>query len=176
MYLVAAFSRRVLFGDPNRFAALLLDEAHALTANPQGRALVGDLIRDGRKHFAAVWAFSQLPSDFADDDNALDALLGYRAVFRQSRQTAPDALAFLGSDAREENVQTITGLGTGQCLLRDPTGRLGLVDIASPHDPDLLAALSTTPAQTAIPTGPWPSLNGSHRVHDLTIPQEGTGR
>ncbi|MCH7846313.1 MAG: ATP-binding protein [Acidobacteria bacterium] len=176
MYLVAAFSRRVLFGDPNRFAALLLDEAHALTANPQGRALVGDLIRDGRKHFAAVWAFSQLPSDFAGDDNTLDALLGYRVVFRQSHQTAPDALAFLGSDDRDDNIETVTGLGTGQCLLRDPTGRLGLVDIASPQDPDMLAALSTTPAQTAMAAGPWPSLNGSHRVHDLTIPQEGTGR
>ena len=70
-------------------------------------------------------------------------------------------------------MQTVTGLGTGQCLLRDPTGRLGLVDIASPHDPDILAALSTTPAQTSMPTGPWPSLNGSHRAHDLR--REGTG-
>src|SRR5690606_35766263 len=40
LYLIAAFSRRVLFGRADRFAALLLDEAHALTANPQGRALV----------------------------------------------------------------------------------------------------------------------------------------
>ena len=110
LYLVAAFSRRVLFRHPDRFAALLLDEAHALTGNPQGRALIGDLIRDGRKHFAAVWAFSQLPADFTtgDERDGLDALLGYRVVFRQSQRTAADALRFLGSDARDDNLDTVT--------------------------------------------------------------------
>jgi len=162
LYLVAAFSRRVLFRDPDRFAALLLDEAHALTANPQGRALVGDLIRDGRKHFAAVWAFSQLPSDFttSDEDTSLDSLLGYRVVFRQARQSAAAALAFLGSDGRPDNIETITGLGTGECLLRDPAGRLGLVRIVPPEDPAALVAFSTTPRSEAVAVGPWQALNG----------------
>ncbi len=78
LYLVAAFSRRVLFRHADRFAALLLDEAHALTASAQGHGLVMDLIRDGRKHFAAVWAFSQLPTDLTGDSDTddIDALLG----------------------------------------------------------------------------------------------------
>ena len=175
LYLVAAFSRRVLFRHPDRFAALLLDEAHALTANPQGRALVGDLIRDGRKHFAAVWAFSQLPSDFAtaEDDTTLDALLGYRVVFRQARQTAAAALAFLGSDDRDDNVETLTSLGTGECLLRDPTGRLGLVRIAQPDDPAAVAAFSTTPMSAAAAVGPWPSLNGHISTEATAAPFEG---
>lgn len=162
LYLVAAFSRRVLFRHPDRFAALLLDEAHALTANPQGRALVGDLIRDGRKHFAAVWAFSQLPSDFttSEEDTSLDSLLGYRVVFRQARQSAPAALALLGSDGRDDNIETITGLGTGECLLRDPAGRLGLVRIAPPEDPAAVAAFSTTPGSETVAVAPWQSLNG----------------
>ena len=161
LYLVSAFSRRVLFRHRDRFAALLLDEAHTLTANPQGRALVGDLIRDGRKHFAAVWAFSQLPSDFTttDDDVGLDALLGYRVVFRQARQAAAGALAFLGSDDRDDNVETVTSLGTGECLLRDPTGRLGLVRISAPDDPAAAAAFSTTPMSATGALGPWPSIN-----------------
>src|SRR5690606_32947323 len=77
LYLVAAFSRRILFRRTDRFATLLLDEAHALTSNPQGRALVGDLIREGRKHYAAVWAFTQLPGDLtgSGDDESLAALL-----------------------------------------------------------------------------------------------------
>jgi len=166
LYLIAAFSRRVLFTHPHRFAALLLDESHAVTANPQGRALVTELIRDGRKHFAAVWAFTQLATDLThttdtDDPAGLDALLGYRVVFRQPRHTAADALAFLGSDDREANIDTICGFGTGECLLRDPTGRLGVVRIAAPDDPALLAALTTTPTGTdQHPTwGPWPSLH-----------------
>jgi hypothetical protein len=164
LYLVASFSRRVLFRHPGRFAALLLDEAHALTANPQGRALVGDLIRDGRKHFAAVWAFSQLPTDLGGDphDESLEALLGYRVVFRQARQTAPPALAFLGSDDRDDNVEAVTSLGTGECLLRDPTGRLGVVRISPPDDPATVAAFSTTPLSATVAVGPWPSLNGGH--------------
>jgi hypothetical protein len=161
LYLVTAFSRRVLFQDADRFAALLLDEAHALTASAQGHALVMDLIRDGRKHFAAVWAFSQLPGDLtgeADSDD-IDALLGYRVVFRQSAQTAVDALRFLGSDGRDDNIETVTALGTGECLMRDPSGRLGLIRIAVPDDAAVAAAFSTTPGAGRVTVGPWPSLD-----------------
>lgn len=159
LYLVAAFSRRVLFRSSDRFAALLLDEAHALTASAQGHALVMDLIRDGRKHFAAVWAFSQLATDLTGQDGEdVDALLGYRFVFRQPLQTSAEALRFLGSDDRDDNVETITSLATGQCLMRDHSGRLGLVQIAASDDPTVAAAFSTTPGSTRTTTGPWPSL------------------
>jgi hypothetical protein len=160
LYLVAAFSRQVLFRHPDRFAALLLDEAHALTASAQGHALVMDLIRDGRKHFAAVWAFSQLPGDLTgeSENDDIDALLGYRVVFRQSARTAGDALGFLGSDSRDDNLDTVTSLGTGECLMRDPKGRLGLIRIAVPDDPAVAAAFSTTPGADRVAVGPWPSL------------------
>ncbi len=160
LYLVAAFSRRVLFRHPDRFAALLLDEAHALTASAQGHALVMDLIRDGRKHFAAVWAFSQLATDLTGERGGddIDTLLGYRVVFRQSPGTAADALRFLGSDDRDDNIETVTSLGTGECLMRDPSGRLGLVRIATPDDPAVADAFSTTPGTSHVMVGPWPSL------------------
>ena len=161
LYLVAAFSRRVLFRHSDRFAALLLDEAHAVTASAQGQALVMELIRDGRKHFAAVWAFSQLATDFTDGAGGedIDSLLGYRVVFRQSPQTADLALRFLGSDTRDDNNETVTSLGTGECLLRDPGGRLGLVRITEPDDPAVLNAFSTTPGVAPVTIGPWPSLS-----------------
>jgi hypothetical protein len=169
LYLVAAFSRRVLFRHSDRFAAFLLDEAHALTANPQGRALVADLIRDGRKHHAAVWLFTQLASDLTGDDSELEALLGYRAVFRQSPHTADAALRFLGSDPREANLETVTRLDTGACLLRDLEGRLGLVAVDQPDSPDIAAAFSTTPLHQAT-TRRWLSLNGhtDRRPEQLT--------
>ena len=170
LYLVAAFSRRVLFRTTDRFAALLLDEAHALTSSAQGHGLVMDLIRDGRKHFAAVWAFSQLPTDLTGEGDDIDALLGYRIVFRQSRQTAGDALRFLGSDTRDDNVETVTSLGTGECMMRDPQGRLGLVRITTPDDPAVAAAFSTTPGtESHLVAGPWPSLG---RADQSTLPVE----
>ena len=161
LYLVAAFSRRVLFRHSDRFAAPLLDEAHAVTASAQGRALVMELIRDGRKHFAAVWAFSQLATDFTDGAGGedIDSLLGYRVVFRQSPQTADLAFRFLGSDGRDDNIETVTSLGTGECLLRDPSGRLGLVRISAPDDPAVANAFSTTPGAAPVAVGPWPSLS-----------------
>ena len=165
LYLVAAFSRRVLFRHSDRFAALLLDEAHAVTASAQGQALVMELIRDGRKHFAAVWAFSQLATDFTDGAGGedIDSLLGYRVVFRQSPQTAAAALGFLGSDGRTDNVETVTSLETGECLLRDPSGRLGLIRITEPDDPAVVDAFSTTPGSAPVTVGPWPSLTKTGR-------------
>ena len=149
---------------PEQFAALLLDEAHALTASTQGHGLVMDLIRDGRKHFAAVWAFSQLATDLTgeSDTDDIDALLGYRIVFRQSASTAAAALQFLGSDTRDDNVETVTTLGTGECLMRDPLGRLGLIRVAVPDDPAVTEAFSTTPG-SAPTVGPWPSITDTNQ-------------
>lgn len=169
LYLIAAFSRRILFARSDRFAALLLDEAHALTANPQGRSLILDLIRDGRKHHAAVWAFTQLASDLTTyGDTGLESLLGYRMVFRQSTHTAPSALEFLGSDVRQANLDTVTRLATGQCLMRDLEGRLGLVAIAPPDDPKVAAASSTTPLEEVVDSR-WPSLNGHHNHNPVQL-------
>jgi hypothetical protein len=90
----------------------------------------------------------------------MDSLLGYRVVFRQAPQTATAALRFLGSDDRGDNVETVTSLATGECLMRDPAGRLGLVRISPPDDLAVADAFSTTPGPTttAAAVGPWPSL------------------
>ena len=85
--------------------------------------------------------------------------MGYRPVFRQSPQTAEAALRFLGSDPRDANLETVTRLDTGACLLRDLEGRLGLVAIDPPDSPDVAAAFSTTPLHQAT-TRRWSSLNG----------------
>lgn len=148
LYLVAAVSRALVFSDPGRFGAVLIDEAWALTASPQGRQLLLDAIRDGRKHNAAVWLLSQHPDDLGDD--ALTDLLGMRALFRQSRGAAPAALSFMGLDPTDDLVELLSAeLRTGQCLLRDVADRVGLVQVLAPTDPAVLAALDTTPAAVA---------------------------
>lgn len=146
LYLVAAVAREVTFRDPSRFAAALFDEAWALTSSMQGRQLLLDGIRDGRKHNAAVWLLSQHPSDLGDD--ALVHLLGNRFGFRQSRGAGAAALRFLGVEPEEELVQMVeSGLEEGQCLFRDVRDRVGLIQVLEAMTPELREAFETNPSR-----------------------------
>lgn len=148
LYLVAAVSRVLTFADPRRFGATLVDEAWALTSSPQGRQLLLDSIRDGRKHNAAVWLLSQHPEDLGDD--ALSHLLGMRMLFRQSRGAAPAALRFMGLQDSDDLVELLSAeLQTGQCLLRDVADRVGLVQVTPACAPGVREALDTTPSVAA---------------------------
>lgn len=148
LYLVAAVARALTFADPRRFGATLVDEAWALTSSPQGRQLLLDSIRDGRKHNAAVWLLSQHPDDLGDD--ALSHLLGMRMLFRQSRGAAPAALRFMGLEAEDDLVELVSAeLQTGQCLLRDVADRVGLVQVIQAGSSQVRAVLDTTPSVAA---------------------------
>src|SRR5919198_1026461 len=154
LYLVAAVSRSVIFSNRGRFGVQLLDEASFLVASPQGLELVLEGIRDGRKHNAALWVLSQHPHDLMDE--RLADLLGAKLVFRQSRGAAAAALRFLEMDTDDQAaVEMITGsLRTGQCLLRDLHGRIGLVQVLDAPTPELREAFSTRPASTPLPAPP----------------------
>jgi hypothetical protein len=54
--------------------------------------------------------------------------------------------------------------------MRDPTGRLGLVRVAVPDDPRVVADFSTTPVDVGrVTVGPWPSLE-----HEAGSPAAGS--
>ncbi|MGH9149635.1 MAG: VirB4 family type IV secretion system protein, partial [Acidimicrobiales bacterium] len=111
VYLVAAVARALALADAGRFAAVLIDEAWALTASLEGRQLIFEGVRDGRKHNAAMWLVSQHPDDLGD--GRIRELLRNRMVFRQSRASARASLEFLGIDASEATVGLVeSGLGT----------------------------------------------------------------
>lgn len=149
LYLVAAVARAVTFRDTSRFAAALFDESWALTASMQGRALLLEAIRDGRKHNAAVWLLSQHPDDLGDD--ALAHLLGNRFVFRQPQGAGEAALGFLGMEPEDQWVELVEwglrreGTEGARCLWLDVRGRLGQVEIL-PAPPELAPALETNPS------------------------------
>lgn len=143
LYLVAALAREATFADPRRFSAALIDEAWALTASMQGRQLLLEGIRDGRKHNAAVWLLSQHPADLGDD--ALVHLLGSRFLFRQSRGAARAALEFLGLAPEDELIRLLDELREGQCLLRDVRERVGAVQILAASTEEQRLAFETNP-------------------------------
>jgi hypothetical protein len=153
---MAAVARHVTFSDPRRFAAALFDEAWYLTSSLQGRALLLDGIRDGRKHNAAIWLVSQHPDDLGDD--ALTHLLGPRFVFRQAKAAAPAALHFLGIEASQRAVDTVVSAPEGTCLFRDVRDRVGRVHILPAMTSELHDAFDTNPLTGKIrPAGAEPA-------------------
>jgi hypothetical protein len=143
LYLVAAIARMVAFND-RRYAAALFDEAWSVTASPQGKALVLEGVRDGRKHNAAIWLGSQHPDDI---DPQIGELLGSRFVFRQARGAATKALAMLGMDPDPEWEELLeTGLDPGHCLYRDVRDRIGRIEVTTPATRDLTDAFNTNPS------------------------------
>ncbi len=151
LYLIAAIGRDVTFRD-DRFAAMTVDEGWSLTSSPQGRELLLEGVRDGRKHNAAIWFSSQHPDDLGDAE--LSSLLGIRFVFRQGPGAGPAALRFLGVEPSEALVELVesgfnpdTSGIRGQCLYRDVRDRVGRIQILPASTPTLEAAFDTNPTQ-----------------------------
>lgn len=129
LYLVTETARYISFSDLTRFSAVILEEAWAVLGNTNGVRVAKELIKDGRKHNAALWLISQNPHDFPTDE--LSAHLGARFLFRQAdRNAARRSLELFGMDATEATVDLVTtDLREGDCLYRDLAGRTGLVHV-----------------------------------------------
>jgi hypothetical protein len=145
LYLVAAVARHVAFADRRRFSAILMDEAWVLTASPQGRQLLLETVREGRRHNAGLWMASQDPRDILDD--RLADLMGSRFVFRLAPGAAQAGLRLVGMDATESAIQLLeeANRAEGQCLYRDIDGDVGLVQILEAPFPELHEAFDTNP-------------------------------
>lgn len=137
-------ARALVFADPGRFAALLLDEAWALLPDGRARAVVVEALRDGRKHNAGVWLATQSPQDFAISPE-LSQLLGNVALFGVATEEAARAAAELAGVDPAVAAPALMALPTGVMLWRDVYGRTGLVDVLLPADERAAVAVETTP-------------------------------
>jgi len=136
---------RAVIAPPERYGALLLDEAWSVLDDVRSRSVVVESIRDGRKHNAAVLLATQSPSDFYASAE-LAELLGYFAVFGVETESAGQAAAKLAGIDPDLATPALMSLPTGVMMWRDVYGRNGLVDVLLPADPRLAAAIDTTPA------------------------------
>lgn len=190
LYLVAALAQDVIFRDRSRFAALLLDEVWALIASLHGEQLIEQIFRDARKHNAAAWVMSQDPADVPDK---LRNLISSRFLFGLNGEAARLGLRWLGVDATAANVDMVESWaaraetdptprrapGDGSaaddpgappdCLMRDPHGRVGRVQLVPAETELLRAAFESNPIKTDPlgtgtadgPTGPEPPDTGA---------------
>ena len=139
--LVAALALKLISGDRSRHKLVVLDEAWALFASSQGRALLNRLVRLGRAFNATILLVSQRVEDLGE----LSQLVGVTLLFGQdSVRAAAAGIAEIGLDPDEGGLaQRVTEYRRGRCLMRDLDGRVGEVQV-DPL-PELLAALDTTP-------------------------------
>jgi hypothetical protein len=163
LYLVAALARGVIFQDPAQFAALCMDEAWALTSTLPGQQLLEEVLRDGRKHNAAAWIFSQNPADLPRE---LSDLVSVRFIFGLNGDAAVDGLRWLGIDASRDNVDVLEHWAARrevvhnaegdvmappppECLIRDASGRVGRIQVLDAETELLRAGFESNPTRLA---------------------------
>jgi hypothetical protein len=139
--LVAALALKLISGERSRHKLVVLDEAWALFASSQGRALLNRLVRLGRALNATILLVSQRVEDLGE----LAQLVGVTMLFGQDSVRAASAgIEEIGLDPDEGGLaHRLTEYRRGRCLMRDLDGRVG--DVQVDPLPELLAALDTTP-------------------------------
>ena len=144
MYLVTRRARQLMLSlDKNAQKAIVIDEAWAVTATPQGAKLIPEVARMGRSHNCALVVISQNAGDFMQVGvtNSISTVLTFRS---KNSDEISAALAFLGMEDTPDNHQTVQGLRNGECLMRDVDNRVARVQIDN-SDPALFAAFDTNP-------------------------------
>ena len=163
LYLVAALARGIVFDEQGRFAALTMDEAWALTSTLPGQQLLEEVLRDGRKHNAAGWVFSQNPDDLPAE---LRDLISVRFVFGLTGEAAVSGLRWMGVDPSRENIDMLENWAARrevvsgpdgdfvpheppECLLRDAAGRVGRLQVLDAETELLRAGFESNPTRLA---------------------------
>jgi hypothetical protein len=141
--LLAAYALRLCATDPDRHSVLAMDEAWALLADSQGRALLERISRLGRSQNISPILATQMLGDAEE----LAPLVGAFFAFGvETSEEARAALALLRLDPDEETARRrMTGHRAGRCQLRDFEGRVGAIQVEPPGW--MLERLDTTPGR-----------------------------
>ncbi len=141
--LLAAYALRLCASDPGRHSVLAMDEAWALLADSQGRALLERISRLGRSQNLTPILATQMLGDAAE----LEPLVGAFFAFGvETDDEARRALTLLRLDPDDEAARRrLTGHRAGRCHLRDFSGQVGQIQVEPPVW--MLERLDTTPAR-----------------------------
>jgi hypothetical protein len=139
--LLAAYALRLCALDPGRHSVLAMDEAWALLADSQGRALVERISRLGRSQNLTPILATQMLGDAAE----LEPLVGAFFAFGvETEDEARRALALLRLDPDDESARRrLIGHRAGRCHLRDFGGQVAAIQVEPPAW--MLHRLDTTP-------------------------------
>lgn len=147
MHAVTGFATQFTRMDRGTFKIVLMDEAWALMASSQGRALVTQLLRTGRAMNNAVYLVSQNVADLLDE--TVKNNIGMKFIFRSFDQAEiAKVLQFLNLEPEQENIIALRQLETGQAMFQDLQGRVGVVTL-DPVFAHLARAFDTRPGAHA---------------------------
>jgi hypothetical protein len=148
MYLLTKYAYQLMeSGDKNSPKALFIDEAWSVLATRSGRDLVNRWGRMGRSHNAALVLVTQSVRDFSESGIANQ--ISTRFAFGTKDPDEYGAiLEFMGVSPDQSSMGIIQQLSSaslvGHCLMKDPLGRIGVVNI-DPYRNDLREAFDTNP-------------------------------
>ena len=152
--LIAAIAHKICYSDTTRLAAFVVSEVHALTVSSEGEQILGEFIRDGRKHRAVAYIDSHDPlADFGSE--TLRRLIPNRLIMRHvDPNLAKNCLEWIGLDANDDELVDLITKGTspligdevpahrrGEGLLRDPTGGIARAKVLLPYSKPRRAAI-----------------------------------
>lgn len=153
LYLIAAIARQAAFSMPERFCAVVTDELYWLTSSAEGTALVHEILHDGRKHGAGLFAGAHDAKELGPDRG----LMAYRALARTTeRERARRGLEFIGLDPSDADLVRMVTSGlspvghkdrAGEVLLTGPRQNTGRVKVLIPAIPRITSRITTTPGQ-----------------------------
>lgn len=172
-HLLIATAKRWAFADRTRTTALICDEAHDITSNPENNKYLELFIREGRRADALLILGSHNPeADFGTE--TMRGLIPTRIALRQTdRALAKASVRTLGLDEDDPDFEAIVealmtdtspvrpDLGVdperrGECFIRDAFGGIAFCKILGPARQDRAASLDTTPERRqhlAFPAG-----------------------
>lgn len=149
MYLLANYTESLMYSSNEKHPkAVVIDEAWSITSTPQGANMIPRLARMGRSLNTAVMLISQNAADFLNLTNSMP----YRLAFgTKDADEITAVVKFLGLEQDENgkplpgSYKTVERLDRGQCLMRDPDGRIQTVIIDNKWNPEIFKALDTNP-------------------------------
>ena len=145
MKLLVGYAMRLVAGDRSVHKVLHFDEAHVLLGSRDSRRLLDRVNRMGRAMNASLLLSTQLLGDVGAD---IESLVGTRIGFGQeTAAAAAEVLQVLGLEPTERLIRTLRGFRAGRGLMRGLDDRIAAIQVDC-ADPQLLAALSTTPEDT----------------------------
>jgi hypothetical protein len=143
--LLAAYALRLCASDPTRHSALAMDEAWALLADSQGRALLDRISRLGRSQNLTPILATQM---LVDAHELLPLIGAFFAFGVETDEEARRALALLRLDPDDEAARRrMIGHRAGRCQMRDFQGQVAAIQVEPPDW--MIEALDTTPGSGA---------------------------
>lgn len=157
---LAAICSNVMEEDPSQEVIFNVDETHHMTSSPQGVKTIELAIKEGRRNKAAVVLGTHSAEELGPE--RVRALIPQRMVFRtKDKDLARTNLRYLdesyvtpefvervkGFSPQDHNMRPIPGR-EGECLYRDPRGRVGVMQVMLPRDPQRAKATLSTPPRS----------------------------